>query len=305
MVEGRHIPVMAREVIEFLQPERGGLFFDGTVGDGGHAEAILESGSGSQLIGVDRDTEALEACRARLARFAGRFRLVHADYAEAAAGLEEPLAGALLDLGVSSRQLDVDERGFTFRAGVPLDMRMSKERGTQTAADVLNESAESELVEIFREYGEERRARRLASEVVRRRGVRPFETSDDLVAAMRRSLGRLSMQDKARIFQALRIAVNGELESLRSALPLLRDALVAAGVFVVLSYHSVEDRAVKASFKEWSRECVCPPDFPECRCRGEALGEELTRRALKARPEEIERNKRARSVRLRAWRKAA
>jgi 16S rRNA (cytosine1402-N4)-methyltransferase len=179
-------------------------------------------------------------------------------------------------------------------------------QGGRTVAELLNEAGEDELGQVFREYGEERRGRALAREVVRRRGDRPFRTSDDLVAALTRVLGRsATTQDKARIFQALRIAVNDEIEVLARALPALRDALTAGSVLVVIAYHSVEDRLVKNAFREWSRACVCPPDFPVCTCRGRALGETLTRRPLRPREDEQERNPRSRSALLRAWRKAA
>jgi 16S rRNA (cytosine1402-N4)-methyltransferase len=308
VVEAYHVPVMVREVVSYLRPERGGLYFDGTVGGGGHSEAILDAGNEARVIGVDRDPEALEAAARRLARYGERVKLKRARFADAAAQIEEPLAGALLDLGVSSRQIDEPDRGFSFRPGVPLDMRMAgaAAEGARTAAELLNELPESELAALFRHYGEERRARRLAAEVVRRRRVRPFRTSDDLVEAMERALGpRLTVQDKARIFQALRIAVNEEVEELDRALPVLREKLDAAGVLVVLSYHSLEDRRVKDAFREWSRGCVCPPELPVCRCRGRPLGETLTRKPVFASPEEIAANPRARSARLRAWRKAA
>lgn len=297
---------MVREVVSRLEPERGGLFFDGTVGGGGHSEAILSHGEGARVIAVDQDREALAEAARRLAGYGDRVRLVHANFAEAAGSVSEPLAGALLDLGVSSHQIDEDRRGFSFRPAVPLDMRMSSDPRLRTAADLLNSLGEAELADIFYHYGEERRSRRLAAEVVRRRRERPLRTSDDLVAAMLRALGpRLDAQDRARIFQALRIAVNRELEVLETALPLLRDRLAPEGVFVVLSYHSLEDRRVKDSFREWSLACVCPPGLPVCRCRGRPLGTVLTKRPEVATEEEVRDNPRARSVRLRAWRKAA
>ena len=304
-----HVPVMLREVLEYLRPERGGQFFDGTLGGGGHAEAVLAASPDARVIAVDQDREALEVAGNRLKRFGDRVRLVHANYADAAEAVAEPLAGALLDLGVSSHQIDDPARGFSFRPGTPLDMRMEAGRGSgqdQTAADLLNELSESELADVFYYYGEERRSRRLAAEVVKARRVSPFRVSDDLLAVLARALGpRLEAQDKARIFQALRIAVNDELAGLERALPILRDRLEPAGVLVVLSYHSLEDRRVKDAFREWSRACVCPPELPVCRCRGVALGELLTRRAVQASAEEVALNARARSVRLRAWRKAA
>jgi 16S rRNA (cytosine1402-N4)-methyltransferase len=231
---------------------------------------------------------------------------MEAGFAQAARELKEPLAGALLDLGVSSHQIDEEKRGFSFRPSVRLDMRMSPKAEVADAAELLNGLPESELADLFYKYGEERRSRRLAAEVVRRRREQPFETSDDLVAAMHRALGpRLHAQDKARIFQALRIAVNRELEELEAALPLLRDRLEPLGVFVVLAYHSLEDRLVKDAFREWSLSCVCPPELPICVCRGKPLGEVLTKRPVMAGLEEMASNPRSRSARLRSWRKAA
>jgi 16S rRNA (cytosine1402-N4)-methyltransferase len=306
VTEVYHAPVMLVEVLRYLSPERGGLYFDGTLGGGGHSEGILRKGPAARVIGVDRDDEAVRAARARLSPYGARVELVHGDYASAAESLREPLAGALLDLGVSSHQIDEERRGFSFRRGAPLDMRMSPEAGGRTAAELLNELPEAELADVFFHYGEERRARRLAAEVVKRRASREFATADDLVGAMHGALGaRVNAQDKARVFQAVRIAVNGELEQLERALPVLRDRLSADGVFVVISYHSLEDRRVKAGFREWSLSCVCPPELPVCACRGRALGENLTRKVVRPSAEEVESNARARSARLRAWRKAA
>ncbi len=302
----RHRPVLVREVLEYLSPGRGGLYFDGTLGDGGHSEAILEAGAGARVIGVDQDPEALEVAARRLARFGDRLELIQANFAEAVSEVGEPLSGALLDLGLSSRHLDERSRGFSFRPGTPLDMRMAgAASGLPTAADLLNELPESELADLFYRYGEERRSRRLAAAVVARRREAKFATSDDLLSILERVLGpRLDVQDRARIFQALRIAVNDELGVLDEVLPALRDRLAGGGVFVVLSYHSLEDRRVKDAFREWSRSCICPPELPVCRCRGEPLGEVLTRRPVFASPEEVAENPRARSARLRAWRKA-
>jgi 16S rRNA (cytosine1402-N4)-methyltransferase len=301
-----HEPVMVPEVLEALEPGRGGLFFDGTVGGGGHGEAILEAGATARLLGVDQDPEALGMAARRLARFGDRLRLVQANFADAAEAVAEPLSGALLDLGISSRHIDEPGRGFSFRPGTPLDMRMTGPSSAPSAADLLNGLESEELAAIFYRYGEERRSRRLAAEIVRRRAERPFVLSDDLVAAMERSLGpRLDAQDRARIFQALRIAVNHEMEVLEQALPVLREKLGPGGVFVVLSYHSLEDRRVKEAFREWSRSCVCPPKLPLCRCRGVPLGELLTRKPRAPTQQEVERNPRARSAKLRAWRKAA
>src|SRR5688572_8836045 len=297
---------MVAEVLTYLQPERGGLFFDGTVGGGGHSAAILDAGPGARVSGVDQDVEALEVAKQRLARYGDRVTLARANFADAAGAEDTSLAGALLDLGVSSRQIDEPARGFSFRPGTPLDMRMSQGSGRATAAELLNTLEQGELADVFYRYGEERRSRRLAAAVVRRRSEQPFRTSDDLNAVLERFYGpRITMQDRARIYQALRIAVNDELEVLERALAALHVRLEDGGVLVVLSYHSLEDRLVKDAFREWSRACVCPPELPVCRCRGRALGETLTRKPVMASAAEVEANPRSRSARLRAWRKAA
>ncbi len=261
------------------------------------------------MLAVDRDPDALDEARRALAPWRERVRFLQARFDAAPADPEvrsQGLSGALLDLGVSSHQIDAGERGFAFRQGVALDMRMDAAAGGGTAADLLNEGAEEALARVFREWGEEPRARKLAREVVRRRSHAPFRTSDDLVGALAGTLGRAPRQgEKARVFQALRIAVNGEMEALDAALDGIREALVDGGVIAVISYHSLEDRAVKNAFREWSRSCVCPPGLPVCRCRGRALGETLTRSPVTPSEAEVEANPRARSAKLRAWRRAA
>lgn len=295
---------MVAEVVKYLGPARGGLFFDGTLGGGGHTAAILDEGKGARVIGVDRDREALVEAKRNLAPYGDRVTYVASDFASAAEAVTAPLAGALLDLGVSSHQIDETGRGFSFRRGAPLDMRMSGEG--PTAADLLNELPESDLADVFYRYGEERRSRRLAAEVVKRRRTQRFETSDDLVAALHVALGgNVSARTKARIFQSLRIAANQEMSQLERALPVLRERLSAEGVFVVLTYHSIEDREVKERFREWSRACTCPPELPVCVCGGVAAGELLTRKPVVASAAEVSSNPRARSAKLRAWRKAA
>lgn len=305
-----HEPVLVEETLDLLLQGGEGLYLDGTVGGGGHARALLERCAGCRLVAVDRDPEALRAAGEALDAHRQRVRLVRArfDRAVEKLGVEDgALAGALLDLGVSSHQLDSGERGFTFRRGAPLDMRMgADEADGPTAADLLNEADEGRLAEIFRELGEEPRGRALAREVVRRRRNRPFRTSDDLVAALAAVLDRGPRpREKARIFQGLRIAVNEELVALENGLERIRDALRPGGVIAVLAYHSLEDRVVKHAFREWSRSCVCPPRLPVCRCRGEPLGGTLTRSPVRPGEEETARNPRARSARLRAWRKAS
>ncbi|TVR51498.1 MAG: 16S rRNA (cytosine(1402)-N(4))-methyltransferase RsmH [Gemmatimonadales bacterium] len=305
-----HHPVMVEEVVKILEPAGEGEILDGTVGGGGHAEALLSTYPGCRILAVDRDPEALEEARGRLAPFGDRVRFLKARFDEAAVGasLAGPvLSGGLLDLGVSSRQIDRSERGFAFRTGAPLDMRMEgAEGGGFTAADILNQWEEGKLKELFRRIGEEPRARFIAREVVRRRREIPFRVADDLLETMEAAFRRPpAIKERARVFQALRIQVNDELGALGRALPALRDALLPGGILVVISYHSLEDRPVKQAFREWSRSCVCPPEIPVCVCRGEALGETLTRSVVRPTPKEVEGNPRSRSARLRAWRKAA
>jgi 16S rRNA (cytosine1402-N4)-methyltransferase len=303
-----HAPALVGPVIELLGGCR--LVLDGTLGGGGHSAALLAAGV-PRVVGVDRDPDALAAATARLASAVsdGRFSAWRGNYADLGAihALDGLLFdGILLDLGISSHQIDDAARGFSFREGAPLDMRMGTD-AAQTAADVLNEADERELTRIFREYGDEPRAARLAREVVRRRGTRAFETSDDLVGAIRGALGpRSGAPEFARLFQAVRIAVNDELQGLERALPALRDRLAPSGILAVMAYHSGEDRMVKHAFRDWSRECICPPKHPVCTCGGaNALGEVLTRRAIVADANEVARNPRARSAKLRAWRRAA
>lgn len=303
-----HEPVMGREVLDLLEPAADGFYLDGTTGGGGHTRLVLEACSGCRVLAVDRDPEALDEAREALADLRPRVRFLATRFDRAPNDPEvrdRGLDGALLDLGVSSHQLDADDRGFTFRRGASLDMRMEAGSGPDARA-FLADADEDELTRVFREFGEEPRARRLAREVVKRRATEPLSTSDDLVAAMAVSLGRSpTAQEKARIFQAVRIAVNEELEALKAGLPAIRDVMKAGGVMVVIAYHSLEDRAVKNAFREWSRACVCPPELPLCTCRGRPLGETLTRKVLRPSQEEVDRNPRARSARLRAWRRAA
>jgi len=304
---GFHDPVLSREVMEFTAPSGDGIYLDGTVGGGGHAAILLTECASCSVIAVDRDPDALEVAKATLAPFGTRVRFIRArfDEALAAADLSEPLAGVLLDLGVSSHQLDSDRRGFAFRAGVELDMRMDATQADEpSAAQLLNSASEEGLARIFHEYGEEPRSRALARATVARRASTPFRTSDDLVAVLYGTLGRApKAKEKARIFQAVRIAVNEELVCLERGLTEFREAMALNARIVVISYHSLEDRLVKNAFRDWSRSCVCPPGMPLCTCRGEPLGSVLTRKAVRPNEIEVRRNPRARSARLRAWRK--
>ncbi|MCU0634677.1 MAG: 16S rRNA (cytosine(1402)-N(4))-methyltransferase RsmH [Gemmatimonadaceae bacterium] len=301
-----HVPVLLDPVCGLLASSSHVL--DCTLGGGGHTAALLERGV-PHVTGVDRDPRAIAEARSRLATAEreGRFRAVTANYArldEGALATDERFGGILLDLGVSSHQFDDPARGFTFREGAPLDMRMGDDADLDAAA-LLNSIDERDLAAIFRAYGDEPRAARLAREIVRRRATRPFETSDDFVNAIRAVLGaRSGPSDFARLFQALRIAVNDELAGLERALPALRDRLEPGGTLAVIAYHSGEDRLVKHAFREWSTPPETAPFVPD-RDAPPALGTLVTRRAIVATDDEVARNPRARSAKLRAWRRAA
>ncbi len=303
-----HVPVMPDEVMRLIDPSRGGLFVDATVGLGGHAERILEESARVDLIGIDRDAEALERARARLSRFGDRVRLVHDDYRNLPEILgslgHEPtasLAGLVADFGMSSWQLESPGRGFSFRRDEPLDMRMDRTRG-RTAADILAHASERELARIFFEYGEERRSRGIARAIVRRRDREPILTTGDLVECVLRVIPRRGMRihPATRVFQALRIAVNEELEGLDRFVLDSVEALQARGRLLLLSFHSLEDRLVKTSLHQLSHQCSCPRSLPRCACNSPNRVVLLTRKPLRPRAEEVAANPRARSARLRA-----
>ncbi len=293
-----HQPVLADAVRTWATGARRAV--DATVGGGGHAELLRAAGA--ELLAIDRDPEALAAARQRLGDT--RITYLAAPFASAEA-LAAVLAfrpdRILLDLGVSSHQLDVAARGFTFRPGAPLDMRMTPARGP-SAADILNSWPEARLTAAFAENADEPRARTLARVVVRRRGRGPFLVSDDLVNAIREVRGaRAGPAVFARLFQAIRMAVNDERAQLATALPAFRDALLPGGRLGVITYHSGEDRAAKQAFRDWARDCVCPPRQPVCTCRGQPLGTALTKRAITPGPEELAANPRSRSAKFRAF----
>lgn len=301
-----HAPVLVGETVALFAGAEQVL--DCTLGGGGHSAALLSEGA--SVTAIDRDEAAIDEARKRLAAYeaSGRFRALRGNFSKIGRIPEmanRKFHGIIADLGVSSHQIDSAERGFSFRPGALLDMRMDR-RSPRTAAELLNTFEEADLSRIFRAYGDEPRAMRLAREIVRRRENRPLSTSDDLVGAIRGAFGaRMGPGDFARLFQAVRIAVNDELASLERALPELRDRLVPGGLLAVISYHSGEDRLVKHTMREWSRSCICPPKQPHCTCRGKALGDLVTKRAVTAGPEETQHNTRSRSARLRAWRSAA
>ncbi|MBC7844638.1 MAG: 16S rRNA (cytosine(1402)-N(4))-methyltransferase RsmH [Gemmatimonadaceae bacterium] len=299
-----HAPVLVDAVLRACHSAA--TVLDGTLGGGGHTAALLAAGK--RVTSLDRDPAAIAVASERLADDLrrGTLDIVQCNYADVnsvPALADRAFDAILLDLGVSSHQLDDDTRGFSFRVGAPLDMRMDA-RG-QSAAEWLNTANEESLVQAFRTYGDEPRAVRLARIVVERRVLRPFMVSDDFVNAIRATLGaRSGPSDFARLFQALRIAVNDELAGLTRALPALRDRLTPGGLFLVMAYHSGEDRLVKHAFRDWSTDCTCPPRAPFCQCDGVALGTLHTRKAILADAGEIALNPRARSAHLRIWQRA-
>lgn len=303
-----HVPVMLDQVVEILNPVPGHVVVDATIGGGGHAAAILPRIlPGGRLIGIDQDPRTLATARERLAPFGDSLTLVHANFRDlptVLAGVGFPQVHAVLfDLGVSSFQLDEPERGFTYRADAPLDMRMDPGSST-TAADLVNTLPKAELARIIREYGEERWAGKIAAAIVRARERRPFATTGELAevvkAAIPAAARRHGPHPARRTFQALRIAVNGELDALREGLVAAVQALVPGGRVAVISFHSLEDRIVKQTFADLSAACRCPPDLPECRCGRPGVLRVLTRKPMVPTGQEIAANHRARSARLRA-----
>lgn len=306
-----HRPVLLRETIEWLAPQRGGFFIDGTLGLGGHSEAILEASLDAHVLGIDRDPEALDFATKRLARFGSRFQGVHANFRDIVqvareAGVND-VHGVLVDLGVSSLQFDTAQRGFSFRHDAPLDMRMDAGSDEETATDLLAQLPEEEIARIIFEYGEERRSRRIARWIVekRERGE-PVRTTQELANLVARAVGHRKtdhIHPATRTFQALRIAVNRELEGLDDFVETAIDLLQPDGRFVAISFHSLEDRIIKQTLRRLAGHCECPPRAPVCACGARRAVEILTRRPIVPGEAEIEENPRARSAKLRAGRK--
>lgn len=297
-----HQPVLYQETIAALAPHSGGRYVDGTLGAGGHAWGVLQaSAPDGRLLGLDVDPGALELASQRLAEFGERASLQRRSYHQlaqhlAAAGWDA-VDGILLDLGASSMQFDRAERGFSFQKEGPLDMRFDPNGGT-TAAQLVNELPEDELADILYQYGEERAARRIARQIV---AARPVESSTALAAVIAKALGgqRGGIHPATRSFQALRIAVNGELSGLEEALPQAVAALKPGGRVAIISFHSLEDRLVKQFMRRESQDCICPPEQPVCTCGHKASIKDLTRKPQVAQDSEVTANPRARSARLR------
>lgn len=304
-MEFKHVPVLYEEVLNALKIKADGVYIDGTLGGGGHSSGICENlGAEGTLGGVDRDTAALQAAEARLAPYPCRKIFLHANYSEAeriAAAVGEA-DGILLDLGVSSFQLDTPERGFSYMHDAPLDMRMNED-DLLSASEVVNGYEEQEIARIIREYGEERWATRIAKFIAERRKEAPIETTGELVeiikAAIPAAARREGPHPAKRTFQAIRIEVNGELAHLARALERLPDLLAPGGRMAVITFHSLEDRMVKEAFAARLNPCTCPPELPVCVCGKEADVRKVTGKPIIPSAEERERNPRARSAKLR------
>ena len=297
-----HEPVLRDEVVALLQPAAGRVYLDGTLGGGGHAGALLAAGA--DVVGLDRDTESLAHAAEKLGACGSRFTVVQANFADAAqipaVLARAPYDGAVLDLGVSSHQLDTAERGFSFRHDGPLDMRMDPSSG-EPAALLVNSASESDLARIFREYGEEPQSRRVARAIVAERERLPFTRTGQLAALIEKVLGRRGRVHPAtRVFQALRLTVNDELGSLRRALVTIPPLLKAGARFAIITFHSLEDRAVKTFFRAGSERWLDRPEWPAPRPNPDWRFRDLTRKPLQPGDAEVSRNPRSRSARLRA-----
>ena len=309
--EFQHIPVLLDETLTLLAPERGGTFVDGTLGGGGHAEAVLlRMPKDGRLIGIDRDEEALRAAAERLAAFGERFKSIHGNFFNMKALLAEQgvteANGILLDLGVSSHQLDVPERGFSYKLEAPLDMRMDQS-APLSAYDVVNGYGEEALSRVLWEYGEERFSRRIAAFIVRARAERPIQTTTELAEIVRAAIPakfRNEPQHPARrTFQAIRIEVNGELRGLDRAVEDACDLLQKGGRLCIITFHSLEDRIVKQAFRRFENPCTCPPSAPICACGKQPKAKILTNKPLTCSEREAEYNPRSTSAKLRCIQK--
>jgi 16S rRNA (cytosine1402-N4)-methyltransferase len=302
-----HTPVMLEKVLQSLRCKPGGIYVDGTLGGGGHARAILENTApDGLLIGIDRDDDALLESEKRLQPFGQRKILIKGNFADIGEILTNlnirKVDGILLDLGVSSHQLDTADRGFSFSLDAPLDMRMDQS-SRYSAYDLVNLSPEKELRQVIRDYGEEPMAGRIARAILAKRASAPIRTTIELADVVCRAVRRQGVRKKVhpatRTFQAIRIAVNQELSNLSTAMDAGIDQLGQGGRFSIISFHSLEDRIVKETFRSWEGRCQCPPGLPVCQCQREAKLRVLTRKPLRPEASESETNPRARSARLR------
>lgn len=316
-MDSSHIPVLCDKVVDFLKPKSEGVYIDGTVGLGGHSTAILKAAApNGQVLGIDLDTDALTIAKDKLQIFADRFSVINGNFAEMNVLLENhavhAVDGILLDLGVSSLQLDTPHRGFSFNHTGPLNMRMNPGHANDTDAEtmltamqVVNESTVDVLIDIFKQYGEERFAKRIAHRIVAARRHEPITTTTQLANIVMQSVpkGRSKIHPATRVFQALRIYVNAELENLMAGLDAAVTLLKPDGCLCVITFHSLEDRIVKRRFQRYAQTCLCPPKTPVCICEHSPSVEVLTKRPVLPDVPEVQHNPRSRSAKLRVARK--
>lgn len=309
-----HLSVLLEETSDSLNIRPDGIYVDGTLGGGGHASEVCRRlGDKGRLIGIDQDADAIQAAGARLAPFGEKVTIVRSNYEQIETVLKglgiDRVDGIYLDLGVSSYQLDTAERGFTYREDdAPLDMRMDQ-RNTQTAADIVNTYSESDLYRIIRDYGEDRFAKNIAKHIVRRREEKPFETTGELneviKAAIPAKVRAVGGHPSKRTFQAIRIELNQELDVLERSIDRMIDLLNPGGRLSIITFHSLEDRMVKNSFRRSENPCTCPPGFPVCMCGKKSKGTVVTRKPILPSAEELEANRRSKSAKLRVFERSA
>lgn len=310
-MEFKHVSVLLHETVDGLQVKPDGVYVDGTLGGGGHSYEICKHlDSEGRLIGIDQDAEALNAAKKRLAEFSDRTIFVKSNYGQMGDVLKQQgidkVDGIVLDLGVSSYQLDNAERGFSYMEDAPLDMRMDREQNI-SARDIINQYTEGDLFRIIKEYGEERFAKSIARNICKQREDKPIETTFELVDVIRRSMPAKARNAKGhpakRTFQAIRIECNHELEVLRETLDEMVDLLNDGARISIITFHSLEDRIVKTKFRQWENPCTCPPDFPVCVCGKRSKGKVITRKPILPSGKELEENTRAKSAKLRIFEK--
>lgn len=305
-MEFHHISVLFDEVMDALSPQDGGIYADGTLGGGGHSHGILTRAPKASLIGIDQDSDAISAAKERLEEFSERVTFVNRNFREIKSILKDlgvsALDGAVLDLGVSSYQLDNGERGFGYMHDAPLDMRMDR-RTEKSAYSVVNEYGVDELTRIFYEYGEEKWAKRVAQFIVDRRTDKPVETTGELVDIIKAAIPKKARENGGhpakRVFQAIRIEVNGELELLPNAICDFIDSLKSGGRLAVITFHSLEDRIVKKTFTQAAKGCVCPPGIPVCVCGKKPSVKIISRKPILPGDREMAENSRSKSAKLR------
>lgn len=299
-----HKPVLLEETIELLDLKSNGFYVDGTVGGGGHSEEILKRAKGIRLVAIDRDKEALETSKKRLAKYSKRITFVHDNFKNIPNILRDmgiKFDGLLLDLGVSSHQIDSPERGFSFKSDAPIDMRMNQTQN-YSARDFLNEGTESEIARVIREFGEEKFAGKIARQILLER---PIETTGQLASIVDRAIPKYKGRDLnaslQRVFQAIRIEVNGELDGLAELINKLPEHANPGARIAIISFHSLEDRIIKHTFRDLELDCICPPNIPVCKCNHRSRGKVITKKPITATQAELKENSRSSSAKLRGF----